>query len=241
MGDLVERICEVFNVKDPVRNSFCVVVAGTRTFGNYELLRDKLDSFLEQKSKEFEIVIISGCAKGADTLGERYAEERGYKVERFEADWDQHSKKAGPIRNGKMADAAQAVVIFWDGVSRGSMNMRQQARDRNLPVRVVRYCSRFVDHGCGFPVTFIDVPMVNTRGVWTPDVNYRLLHICVLDKLADLDGELSDVHDNFFRLVLNMSVEQFEKKYGHMGDYEMKREIREFVGESDICYNVEID
>ena len=115
-----------------------MIVAGSRGFNNYELLKQKCDSLLSQKRLTHSIVIVSGTARGADRQGERYAAERGYRVERFPADWDRDGIAAGPIRNGQMAAHADALVAFWDGKSRGTRDMIEKAKEHNLPVRIVR-------------------------------------------------------------------------------------------------------
>lgn len=50
-----------------------LIIAGSRDFTNYSLLERTLDSFLEGK---FITTILSGCARGADKLGEQYGNER---------------------------------------------------------------------------------------------------------------------------------------------------------------------
>lgn len=82
---------------------------------------------------------MSGGAKGADTLGERYAEEKGFKVKRFPADWNIHGKKAGILRNEEMANYADTCVAFWDSQSKGTAHMIKRATELGLKVRVVRY------------------------------------------------------------------------------------------------------
>lgn len=115
---------------------FRLIVAGSRDFNNYELLKQKCDSLLSQKRLTHSIVIVSGTARGADRLGERYATERGYRVERFPADWDRDGVAAGPIRNTQMAAHADALVAFWDGKSRGTKDMIEKAKERNLLLRI---------------------------------------------------------------------------------------------------------
>lgn len=115
---------------------FKVIVAGGREFNDMELLTQELDRLLANK---LQVEIVSGGAKGADSLGEAYARLRGYPVKQFPADWDNLGKTAGPVRNGQMAEYADALVLFWDGKSRGSANMLQQANLRGLEVRIVRY------------------------------------------------------------------------------------------------------
>lgn len=122
-----------------VRPTFKVIVAGGRDFGDYGLLCQICDRMLSQKHQTHDIVIISGTARGADTLGERYAQERGYAVERFPADWEHAGKSAGFIRNAQMASVADALIAFWDGQSKGTAHMIGLARKHKLQVRVVPF------------------------------------------------------------------------------------------------------
>lgn len=119
-------------------SKYRVIIAGCRDFDDYELLKEKCDYFLQDEKKE-DVVIISGHASGADALGERYAQERGFQLETFPADWKAHGRAAGPIRNARMASAANALIAFWDGKSRGTKNMIETAKNHNLKVVVVRY------------------------------------------------------------------------------------------------------
>ncbi len=118
---------------------FRVIVAGGRDFNDYELMKRKLDHILSKVSLKRDIIIISGTARGADSLGERYAREKGYKVERFSADWNRFGKSAGYKRNTQMAEVAQACICFWDQNSRGTQHMINIARDKELKVRIIYY------------------------------------------------------------------------------------------------------
>lgn len=115
-----------------------VIIAGGRGFDNYELLKVKCDLIMCEPSN-FDYEIISGTARGADELGERYAVERGYEVRRFPADWDKYGKSAGYKRNEQMAEYANAVIVFWDGISRGTKHMIDIAKENDLPLRIIRY------------------------------------------------------------------------------------------------------
>jgi len=107
-----------------------VIIAGSRNFDNYNLLKEKIDFFLKNKINKnkpnFGIEIISGKARGADTLGERYAREKGFALKRFPADWNSYGKKAGYIRNKEMRDYADVCVVFWDRISKGSKLMKEE-------------------------------------------------------------------------------------------------------------------
>lgn len=119
-------------------SKYGVIIAGCRDFADYELLKEKCDFYLQNKKKE-DIVIVTGHVSGADALGERYAQERGFQLETYPADWKAHGRAAGPIRNAQMASVAHALIAFWDGKSRGTKNMIDTAKKHNLHVAVVRY------------------------------------------------------------------------------------------------------
>lgn len=113
-----------------------VIIAGGRHFNDWELLKSKCDFYLKNQKN---IVVISGGAKGADALGERYASENRFPVEVFSADWKKHGSYAGPIRNNEMALAADCLIAFWNGKSPGTKNMITLAKIHNLKVRIVNY------------------------------------------------------------------------------------------------------
>lgn len=119
--------------------TFKVIIAGGREFSDYALLCESCDKFFCQKHQTHDIVVISGTARGADTLGERYAHERGYAVEKYPADWNRDGKAAGPIRNAQMAKVADTLIAFWDGQSKGTANMIDQAKTRGLSIKIVKY------------------------------------------------------------------------------------------------------
>jgi hypothetical protein len=112
------------------------IIAGTRTFNDYELLKTKLTEFrLTHDITE----IVSGGAKGADLLGERYAEEYNINLKIFPANWNKHGNAAGPIRNRQMAEYADQLIVFWDGSSKGTENMIDSMVKQKKLVYVVLY------------------------------------------------------------------------------------------------------
>lgn len=84
-----------------------------------------------------EIEIVSGTANGADKLGEKYANEKGYLLKKFPADWDKYGKSAGFKRNVEMSNYADALIAFWDGKSKGTKHMIDLAKRYELKVKVV--------------------------------------------------------------------------------------------------------
>ncbi len=113
-----------------------VVIAGCRDYNNYDESKNYIDFCLSDFRKENNIIIISGGASGADALGERYALENGFMIERYPADWQKYGRSAGPKRNKQMAEACDLVICFWDGKSRGTKSMIECARNSGKPVRI---------------------------------------------------------------------------------------------------------
>jgi hypothetical protein len=108
-----------------------VVIAGSRT------ITDPLELEKAIKDSGFQIdTVISGGASGVDKLGEDWANAHGVPIKVFLPDWKTYSKAAGPIRNGIMADNADALIICWDGLSRGSASMIEKASSRNLKMYI---------------------------------------------------------------------------------------------------------
>jgi hypothetical protein len=93
-----------------------VAVVGSRTMESYARLALEMDCFHRLWG---DFTVISGGAKGADTFAQTWARLRKLPFEEFPADWERYGNAAGARRNKQMVDAADAVVAFWDGQSRG--------------------------------------------------------------------------------------------------------------------------
>ncbi|WP_211232682.1 DUF4326 domain-containing protein [Marinobacterium litorale] len=116
------------------------VIAGSRDFNDYALLEKEMVKYLNQVAETTEqITIISGNARGADLLGERFAQEYGLKLERYPAEWDRYGKRAGYLRNEHMANIVNHAVIFWDGISKGTKHMIDICDKKNIPGVVFNY------------------------------------------------------------------------------------------------------
>ena len=119
-----------------------VIVAGGVHFNDYETLRNTMDECFRDSLKE-EIEIVSGHARGADSLGERYAQEHSIKCTLFPADWKKYGRAAGPIRNKQMLEYATeqeaGLIAFWNGESKGTKNMISIAEKAGIEVKIVRY------------------------------------------------------------------------------------------------------
>jgi len=113
-----------------------VVIAGSRDYNNYDEAKQYIDFCLSNIRNENNIIIVSGCATGADTIGERYAKENGLIVEKYPANWQKYGKSAGPRRNKYMAEISDYIICFWNGQSKGTKSLIGYAKMYNKPIRI---------------------------------------------------------------------------------------------------------
>lgn len=102
--------------------------------------RDITDRALAEraiKRARFHITeVVCGDCRGVDQIGAEWAEAQGIPVKKFPADWNKDGNAAGPIRNRRMAEYANQLIAVWDGESKGTHNMIQEASARHLEVYV---------------------------------------------------------------------------------------------------------
>jgi hypothetical protein len=118
-------------------NTFRLVIAGSRSFCNYDKLEEVVNNLLVYKKNECRIEVISGGAQGPDTLGRAYALKHGYRICLMPAKWDEEGRSAGMRRNERMAEYADAAVVFYDGSSPGTTHMIKTMLAMKKPIRVV--------------------------------------------------------------------------------------------------------
>lgn len=130
-----------------------IIIAGSRSFNDYELLC-KVCDFMLANQNESEIEIVSGACDrgihtftrtdgtkiyGADGLAEKFAQEKKYKFTPFPADWS-FGKKGAYIRNKQMSEYGDALIAFMEKKgTKGTQMMIDLARAKGLKVRVSLY------------------------------------------------------------------------------------------------------
>lgn len=128
-----------------------IAVIGSREFDDYNLLKDVLFDFTRKEK----IVIVSGGAKGADSLAKKFAKENGLRYIEFAADWynldvtpckikiDKNGKEynclAGFARNKDIISNADMVVAFHNGVSRGTLDSLEIARQQKKNTLIIYF------------------------------------------------------------------------------------------------------
>jgi hypothetical protein len=109
-----------------------LLIGGSRNFNDYELMKYHLQFLTFDK-------IISGGARGADKLAEKYAKENKIKFILFEANWESYGKNAGFKRNIKMIEEADFIIVFWDGKSNGTKHAIEYAKKFGKRIIIVNY------------------------------------------------------------------------------------------------------
>lgn len=79
-------------------------------------------------------LVLCGCSKGVDQSGLKWAEWKDIPVQKYPAHWKTFGVTAGPRRNDQMAKEAEALILLWNGMSRGSANMKRIAEARGLKI-----------------------------------------------------------------------------------------------------------
>lgn len=139
------------------------IVAGSRGVTDYRVVQAAI------QGSGFSIsTVLSGCAQGVDSLGERWAKDNGVPVERYPAQWYVNGvldRAAGHKRNRLMGDNADALVAVWDGKSPGTKGMIDYARRKGLYVYVHDSSSR-VMAGSPYVVYCDGASRKDGRGGW---------------------------------------------------------------------------
>lgn len=131
-------------------NVFYLLVAGSRNYNNFREMKEILDKCLEyHRMQGHEIVIISGGARGADSLAEKYASINNYKTIIIPADWQKYGRGAGYVRNEQMhkkiaipKENHRGCICFWDGESLGTKHNFKLAYKYGTQLRVYDYVKR---------------------------------------------------------------------------------------------------
>lgn len=123
--------------------SYRVLVTGSRHFTDYRAVADELVKVEARRivsGDVHRITVVHGAARGADALAARAAEAFGMDTEPHLADWKQHGKRAGFIRNAEMVAAgADECIAFYKlgALNRGTEHCVGLAERAGIPVRRV--------------------------------------------------------------------------------------------------------
>lgn len=109
-------------------------IIGSRTFDDYNLVCETLSEYENQIT-----LMVSGGAKGADKLGEKWAKEKNKEVLIFHPDWDKYGKSAGFRRNKDIIENSDIVFAFWDGQSKGTQSSINLSKKLNKELKIIKW------------------------------------------------------------------------------------------------------
>lgn len=88
-----------------------VAIIGSRNLVNVEISK-----YIPENVTE----IISGGARGIDTLAEEWAEKNGIPKTIIKPEYERFKRGAPLKRNEKIVELADVIIALWDGKSRGT-------------------------------------------------------------------------------------------------------------------------
>lgn len=116
-----------------------ILMTGSRTWLNRAWIAAELDYIVAEAgvTDPADVTLVSGaCPRGADHMAEEHAAARGWKIERHPANWNQHGRAAGFIRNQAMVDlGADVCVVFVRDGSRGATHTGRAAERAGIRTR----------------------------------------------------------------------------------------------------------
>tara|TARA_Y100000385_G_scaffold154442_1_gene160192 strand:- start:3089 stop:3928 length:840 start_codon:yes stop_codon:yes gene_type:complete len=118
--------------KSKVKKSIAII--GSKSFNDYNLLKSAMMPYIDKCDN-----MISGYSKGADKLGEKWADEYGIKKLIFKPDYEKHKESAEIIRNKTIIDNSDLIFCFWDGLSKGTKYSIDLAQELGKDILIVRF------------------------------------------------------------------------------------------------------
>ena len=164
-----------------------IAVIGTRTFRDWTRFAKEMDkrlALIQTERQSANVVLISGGAEGPDVMARRYAQQNRLRIVEYMPNFPAHGRGATFVRNRQIVNAAQEVIAFWDGVSRGTRFTLDLANEKQLPVHVVTTDRTDNDQLQGAPAADVKTPSDLTR---------------ILQLAVNHNAEVPDLTDRFKR------------------------------------------
>lgn len=119
-----------------MRRKMNISIIGSRSFNDALLFNKAVNEIIESINEP--VTIISGGAKGADSLAATYAKQNNLPLLEYKPDWKKYGRGAGPVRNAQIISDADLIIAFWDGVSKGTLDAINKAKKMNKLVHLVQ-------------------------------------------------------------------------------------------------------
>ncbi len=112
-----------------------LAIVGGRDYTNYEHFKTIVNDFVTEIGVPNEI--ISGGAKGVDTMASMWAKEHNIPIIELKPDWNKFGKRAGILRNTDIIDASTHVLALPTSKSIGTHDSINKAKNLNKILKVV--------------------------------------------------------------------------------------------------------
>ena len=114
-------------------------IVGSKTFNDYNKLVEFIHETVQKYGLEEISLIVSGGAKGADTLGTQFAKENEIELKVFLPEWKKYGRAAGLRRNVEIIDNCDVCFAFWDGKSHGTKHDIKLCKEKSKRCFVYNY------------------------------------------------------------------------------------------------------
>jgi hypothetical protein len=101
--------------------------------GSRNIKKIIIDDYIPENVSE----IVSGGAKGIDSLAKEYAIRKGIKLTEFLPEYKRYGRAAPIIRNKRIVEDADKIIVFWDGCSNGARSVILYAQKIGKPCEVI--------------------------------------------------------------------------------------------------------
>lgn len=114
-------------------------IVGSRNFNNYLNFKNAILKILKIWNIEITDIskIISGGAKGADSMAEQFAKEYGISTIIFKPNWKQYGSAAGVMRNTDIVNCSDKIIAFPSKEGKGTQDTIKKARNKNIPIYIL--------------------------------------------------------------------------------------------------------
>lgn len=128
----------LFDVVIPKDEKIKMIVAGSISFDDHVLLAKEINKFIREIGVR-EIEVLSGGEPGASLLGQYYANHYKQDCTVIQADWGNDGEAADYKRDEKLAEIADACIVFWDGHDKTTLNMINISKRYKLKLKIIEY------------------------------------------------------------------------------------------------------
>ena len=114
-----------------------ILITGSRDWNDKPTIRHAIFSAWEKAGRPKKTVLICGGARGADTYSEICGRAFGFTIEKYEANWKEEGRSAGPQRNQRMVDSgADICLAFLREVSKGTADCIKRVEKAKIPIQI---------------------------------------------------------------------------------------------------------